>query len=57
LKPPDECIARTEIEEFDIVITDIVNLDKKSRSSQNDNNHDSCLPEVETDKPSEHIRA
>ncbi|HXH69375.1 MAG TPA: ATP-binding protein [Pyrinomonadaceae bacterium] len=57
IKNRDEAIALDEIEKFDVVITDLDNIDKIPEAVQNDDNDDSCLPEVETNKPSEHIRA
>jgi serine/threonine-protein kinase RsbW len=53
----DEAVALDEIEEFDVVITDLDNVDKIPEAVQNDDSDNSCLPEVETDKTTEHIRA
>ncbi len=53
----DEAVALQEIDDFDMVITDLNNIDKIPEVVQNDDNNDSCLPKVETNKPSEHIRA
>ncbi len=53
----DEAVALQEIDDFDVVITDLDNIDKIPEAVQNDDNDNSCLPEVETNKSSEHIRA
>ena len=53
----DEAVALDEIEEFDVVITDLDNVDEIPEAVQNDDNDDSCLPEVEAHNTSEHIRA
>jgi serine/threonine-protein kinase RsbW len=53
----DEAVALQEIDDFDVVITDLDNVDKIPEAVQSDDNEDTCLPEVESHKPSEHIRA
>ncbi len=53
-----EAIALDEIEKFDVVITDLDNIDEIPEAIQHDEKvGDSCLPEIETHKTSEHIRA
>ena len=53
----DEAVALEEIDDFDVVITDLDNIDEIPEAVGDDENDDSCLPEVERHKPSEHIRA
>ena len=53
----DEAVALKEIDDFDIVITDLDNIDEIPEAVQNDENDDSCLPEVKTHETSEYIRA
>lgn len=54
----DEAVALQEIDDFDIVITDLDNIDEIPEAVQNnDTADDTCLPEIENHKPSEHIRA
>jgi len=53
----DEAVALQEIDDFDVVITDLDNVDKIPEAVQNDDEDDSCLPEVGAHKASEHIRA
>ena len=49
----DEAIALKEIDKFDVVITDLDNVDAIPEAVQTDD----CLPEIEPHKKSEHIRA
>lgn len=53
----DEAVELNRIDDFDIVITDLDNIDEIPEAIENDTNGDSCLPEIEEPKKSEHIRA
>lgn len=53
----DEAVALQEIDDFDVVITDLDNVDRIPEAVQNDDEDDSCLPEVGAHKTSEHIHA
>ncbi len=52
-----EAIELKEIDKFDVVITDLDNVDAIPEVVQSDEQNNDCLPEVETHTPSEHIRA
>ena len=52
-----EAVELNRIDDFDIVITDLDNVDEIPEAVQNDAEDDSCLPEIEEHKKSEHIRA
>ena len=53
----EEAIALEKIDDYDVVITDLDNVDKIPEAVQNNEVKDSCLPEIEEHKKSEHIRA
>ncbi|MDQ3321758.1 MAG: ATP-binding protein [Acidobacteriota bacterium] len=52
-----EAVELDKINDFDVVITDLDNIDAIPEAVQTDDNSDACLPEIEPHKPSEHIRA
>jgi serine/threonine-protein kinase RsbW len=52
-----EAIELKDIDQFDVVITDLDNIDAIPEAVQSDNEDNACLPEAEPHKPSEHIRA
>ncbi len=52
-----EAVQLKEIDKFDVVITDLDNIDAIPEAVQNDDEDHTCLPEAEPHKASEHIRA
>ncbi len=52
-----DAIGLDKIDDFDVVITDLDNIDAIPEAVQTDAGGDTCLPEIEPHKPSEHIRA
>lgn len=53
-----EAVELNRINDFDVVITDLDNVDAIPEAVEaDDRNDDTCLPEIEPHKPSEHIRA
>lgn len=52
-----EAVALDKIDDFDIVITDLDNIDAIPEAVQIGEESETCLPEIEPHKPSEHIRA
>lgn len=52
-----EAVALDAIDEFDVVITDLDNVDGIPEAVEHDDDENSCLPEIEQRNHSEHIRA
>ena len=52
-----EAVALDAIDGFDVVITDLDNVDAMPEAVEHDEDENSCLPEIEQPKHSEHIRA
>lgn len=52
-----EAVELDEINDFDFVITDLDNIDAIPEAVKMGEGDNDCLPEIETQKPSEHIRA
>ncbi|MDQ6785464.1 MAG: ATP-binding protein [Acidobacteriota bacterium] len=53
----DEAVELNRINDFDVVITDLDNIDAIPEVIEADEKSDTCLPEIESHKPAEHIRA
>ncbi|HXG84482.1 MAG TPA: ATP-binding protein [Pyrinomonadaceae bacterium] len=52
-----EAVALDKIDDFDVVITDLDNIDAIPEAVQTGEKGETCLPEIEPHQPSEHIRA
>ncbi len=52
-----EAVELKDIDRFDVVITDLDNIDAIPEAVQSDDENNACLPEAEPHKSSEHIRA
>ncbi len=52
-----EAVELKEIERFDVVVTDLDNIDAIPEAVQSDDEDNTCLPEAEPHKSNEHIRA